>query len=72
MHIGCKSMTRRDLIDIHTSAFAKRFYGTDEKAGSSRPVVVIDGILTLLLLINHHVTILKRCRDVYLHRKELI
>lgn len=45
LHIGCKSMSRSALVDNHTTAFAKRFFGTDETAGITRPVVVVDGIV---------------------------
>lgn len=41
--IGSKSVDQNVLIEQKTTAFAKRFFGTDEKTGLMRPVVVVDG-----------------------------
>lgn len=43
-YIGCSSMPRQTLIDVHTSAFGRIFFGVDEKTGIPRPIVVIDGL----------------------------
>jgi hypothetical protein len=42
-YIGCNNMTRSDLMENHTSIFAREFYGKDPVTGEENVVVIADG-----------------------------
>jgi hypothetical protein len=42
-YVGCSNMTRSNLIQNHTSVFAREFYGKDPVTGEENVVVIADG-----------------------------
>ncbi len=43
-YIGCHNMTQSNLMDNHTSVFAREFYGKDPVTGEQLVVLIADGM----------------------------